>query len=216
MRTWLSLALALVAGSALGWLVSKRRGSADAQSASRSSYTAIVVMGPSGCGKSTLARALAAQTGRLFVEGDDHHPPENIAKLASGVPLTDEDRSHSSTALAERSWNPVAPPRSAVRRCASAIANGYDRTQGRSCSCGSTCPSKSCGDGCGRDPTISCPRRSWPINSRRSSPPLRRRISLGSTAACLFRSSCRRSCARPAGIPGEGSRPDRTSTIPHR
>jgi gluconokinase len=52
----------------------------------------IVVMGVSGSGKSTLARALAAALGRSFVEGDALHPQANIAKMASAIPLTDEDR----------------------------------------------------------------------------------------------------------------------------
>jgi len=53
---------------------------------------AVVVMGVSGCGKSTLGRALAERLGWAFVEGDDRHPPENIAKMAAGIPLTDADR----------------------------------------------------------------------------------------------------------------------------
>jgi gluconokinase len=53
---------------------------------------AIVVMGVSGCGKSTLARALADTLGFRFVEGDDLHPPANVAKMAAGIPLDDEDR----------------------------------------------------------------------------------------------------------------------------
>lgn len=53
---------------------------------------AIIVMGPSGCGKSTLAKALAQALGWHFIEGDDHHPPQNIAKMQAGEPLTDEDR----------------------------------------------------------------------------------------------------------------------------
>jgi gluconokinase len=52
----------------------------------------IVVIGPSGCGKTTLARALADATGFEMVEGDDHHPPGNIARMASGQALSDEDR----------------------------------------------------------------------------------------------------------------------------
>jgi gluconokinase len=55
-------------------------------------FQGIVVMGPSGCGKSTLARALAEQCGGSFIEGDDHHTPQNIAKLEQGVPLSDDDR----------------------------------------------------------------------------------------------------------------------------
>lgn len=52
----------------------------------------VVVMGVSGCGKSTLGEALARDLGWSFVEGDARHPPENVAKMASGVPLTDADR----------------------------------------------------------------------------------------------------------------------------
>ena len=51
-----------------------------------------VVMGVSGCGKSTVAEMLAAKTSGLFLDADDFHPPENKAKMAGGIPLTDEDR----------------------------------------------------------------------------------------------------------------------------
>jgi gluconokinase len=53
---------------------------------------AIVIMGVSGCGKSTLGAALAAALGWRFVEGDELHPPANVAKMTAGVPLTDADR----------------------------------------------------------------------------------------------------------------------------
>lgn len=51
-----------------------------------------VVMGVSGCGKSTVAKLLAEKTGGLFFDADDFHPPANKAKMAAGIPLTDEDR----------------------------------------------------------------------------------------------------------------------------
>lgn len=51
-----------------------------------------VVMGVSGCGKSTVGAAFAAATGGQFIDGDDLHPAENVAKMASGQPLTDDDR----------------------------------------------------------------------------------------------------------------------------
>jgi gluconokinase len=51
-----------------------------------------VVMGVSGCGKSSVAEKLAKATGASFLDADDFHPPANKAKMASGIPLTDEDR----------------------------------------------------------------------------------------------------------------------------
>lgn len=54
--------------------------------------TVLVVMGVSGCGKSTVADLLSARTGWSFMEGDSLHPDSNKAKMASGQPLTDEDR----------------------------------------------------------------------------------------------------------------------------
>ena len=51
-----------------------------------------VVMGVSGCGKSTVGAAFARAIDAQFVDGDDLHPPENVAKMASGQPLTDADR----------------------------------------------------------------------------------------------------------------------------
>jgi gluconokinase len=49
-------------------------------------------MGVSGAGKSTVAAELVRRLGWPFAEGDDFHPPENVAKMHAGVPLTDEDR----------------------------------------------------------------------------------------------------------------------------
>lgn len=52
----------------------------------------LVVMGVSGCGKSTVGSLLGERLGIPFFDGDDFHPPANKAKMASGVPLDDEDR----------------------------------------------------------------------------------------------------------------------------
>lgn len=52
----------------------------------------VVVMGVSGTGKTSVGELLAARLGADFVEGDQHHPAANIAKMSAGVPLTDEDR----------------------------------------------------------------------------------------------------------------------------
>jgi len=52
----------------------------------------VVVMGVSGCGKSTVGALLAQALGAEFLDADEFHPPENVAKMAAGVPLTDADR----------------------------------------------------------------------------------------------------------------------------
>lgn len=49
-------------------------------------------MGVAGAGKSTLGADLARRLGWPFIDADDHHPPRNVAKMASGIPLEDEDR----------------------------------------------------------------------------------------------------------------------------
>ncbi len=51
-----------------------------------------LVMGVSGSGKSHIGRQLAAETGAIFIDADDYHSPENVAKMARGEPLTDMDR----------------------------------------------------------------------------------------------------------------------------
>jgi len=58
----------------------------------RSDVGPVVVMGVSGSGKSLIGSALAAKLGLPFVEGDRLHPAANVAKMSSGIPLTDEDR----------------------------------------------------------------------------------------------------------------------------
>ena len=52
----------------------------------------LVLMGVSGSGKTTVARIIAERLRWPFEEGDALHPPANVAKMAAGHPLTDEDR----------------------------------------------------------------------------------------------------------------------------
>ncbi|MGC6465368.1 MAG: gluconokinase [Akkermansiaceae bacterium] len=53
---------------------------------------AIVVMGVCGSGKSTVGTLLAERINGVFLDGDDFHPPENVAKMRAGTPLDDDDR----------------------------------------------------------------------------------------------------------------------------
>lgn len=52
----------------------------------------VILMGVSGSGKTTIGQLLANDLGWAFYEGDDFHPQRNVAKMGSGVPLSDLDR----------------------------------------------------------------------------------------------------------------------------
>lgn len=51
-----------------------------------------ILMGVSSTGKTTIGTALAEQFGMKLIDGDDLHPRANILKMASGLPLNDDDR----------------------------------------------------------------------------------------------------------------------------
>jgi len=52
----------------------------------------VLIIGVCGCGKTTIGKALAKDLGWRFLDADDFHPEANVAKMASGTPLTDDDR----------------------------------------------------------------------------------------------------------------------------
>ena len=52
----------------------------------------VLVMGVAGVGKTTIGEALAQALGARFIDADDYHPPENVAKMKAGIPLQDVDR----------------------------------------------------------------------------------------------------------------------------
>lgn len=51
-----------------------------------------LIMGVAGSGKSTVGRMLAEEMHCQFFDADDFHSVENVMKMKSGIPLTDEDR----------------------------------------------------------------------------------------------------------------------------
>lgn len=69
-------------------------------------------MGVSGSGKSTIGAALAERLGWRFVDGDELHPAENIAKMHSGHPLDDLDRAPWLAAIAAQieAWAAAGTP----------------------------------------------------------------------------------------------------------
>lgn len=52
----------------------------------------VLVMGVAGCGKTTVGAALADRLDWDFIEGDALHPPDNVARMTRGEPLTDRHR----------------------------------------------------------------------------------------------------------------------------
>ena len=67
----------------------------------RENPSVAVVMGVAGAGKTAVGERLAERFNWEFVEGDRLHPPENVAKMRSGHPLTDADRAPWLAAIAE-------------------------------------------------------------------------------------------------------------------
>ena len=84
----------------------------------------VVVMGVSGSGKTTLAQILSTRLGRVVAEADEFHPPENIAKMSAGVPLTDADRGPWLVALRDWLTEQAGAGRSTVVTC-SALRRTY-------------------------------------------------------------------------------------------
>lgn len=84
----------------------------------------LVVMGVSGCGKSTVGRLLAQRQVIGFLEGDELHSTQNIARMARGVALTDEDRQGWLLAVAQRLADSCAGGRGLVVSC-SALKRSY-------------------------------------------------------------------------------------------
>src|SRR5438128_7052774 len=61
-----------------------------------------VIMGVCGSGKSLIGAQLARELDIEFVEGDDLHPPDNVKRMAAGIPLTDDNRRGWLIAIAAR------------------------------------------------------------------------------------------------------------------
>jgi carbohydrate kinase (thermoresistant glucokinase family) len=67
-------------------------GAAPGPAESAAAMPLVLIMGVSGAGKTTIGAMLAAALGVPFADADAFHPAANVAKMAAGVPLTDEDR----------------------------------------------------------------------------------------------------------------------------
>jgi gluconokinase len=83
-----------------------------------------ILAGVSGCGKTTVGQVLAGWLGWPFTDGDLLHPAANIAKMARGEPLTDEDRTPWLLAIAARLDDWISRDQSALLAC-SALKRRY-------------------------------------------------------------------------------------------
>ena len=83
-----------------------------------------IIMGVSGCGKTNVGQSLAAQLSWDFYDADDFHPPENVAKMAQGIPLNDSDRAPWLAALHDLISSSLKKDRPGVLAC-SALKERY-------------------------------------------------------------------------------------------
>jgi gluconokinase len=85
---------------------------------------AAVVMGVAGSGKSVVGVALAEALHCKLVEGDQLHPPENVERMASGLPLNDEYRAGWLEAVGRAIASHAAHGEGVIAAC-SALKRGY-------------------------------------------------------------------------------------------
>jgi carbohydrate kinase (thermoresistant glucokinase family) len=81
-------------------------------------------MGVTGSGKSTVGKLVAERLAWVFLEADEFHSPENIAKMHNGIPLTDADRLPWLDAIHARLVALYAEEKNIVLAC-SALKEGY-------------------------------------------------------------------------------------------
>lgn len=84
----------------------------------------IILIGVAGSGKTTIGQLLSAKLQWPFFDADDFHPPSNIAKMAAGIPLEEEDRWPWLETLKEAISQEIAAGQNAIFAC-SALKESY-------------------------------------------------------------------------------------------
>lgn len=92
----------------------------------------VVLMGVAGCGKTTVGAMLAGACNWSFHDADDFHSPASVAKMKSGIPLTDEDREPWLDRLNALARSAESERRSVVLAC-SALKSTYRARISRNC-----------------------------------------------------------------------------------
>src|SRR5690606_29246520 len=85
---------------------------------------ALVVMGVSGSGKTSVGRRIAQVLGWDFLDADAFHSPANVAKMAAGEPLTEEDRAPWLAAMRDALARRISAGAGVVLAC-SALRHSY-------------------------------------------------------------------------------------------
>jgi gluconokinase len=96
----------------------------------------VIVMGVSGSGKTSVGKSLAERLRWDFYDADDFHSPENVVKMARGIPLDDSDRTPWLAALHDLISSSLKAVRPGVLACSALkeryrqqLLNGNDDTQ---------------------------------------------------------------------------------------
>jgi len=84
----------------------------------------VLVGGVAGSGKTTVGQLLAGQLHWPIIDADMFHPSANIAKMRSGIPLTDADRAPWLAGITAWMDERIAAGESAVAGC-SALKQSY-------------------------------------------------------------------------------------------
>ena len=90
----------------------------------------LIFMGVSGCGKSTVGQLVADKLGLRYAEGDEFHSDENVEKMRSGIPLTDEDREPWLTLMANTIAEWVEQGEGGILSCSALKRKYRDRLRG--------------------------------------------------------------------------------------
>jgi gluconokinase len=112
------------AGAAAGLVYGGADGTGDPEGWREARTVIVILAGVSGSGKTTIGELLALRLGWPFTDGDRLHPAANVAKMASGHPLTDKDREPWLAAIGASMDERIAAGQSALVAC-SALKRRY-------------------------------------------------------------------------------------------
>jgi gluconokinase len=84
----------------------------------------LILMGPTGAGKTTVGEILSRELGWEFADADNFHSPQNVAKMSTGIGLTDDDRKPWLAALRHKIEQWISAGQNGILAC-SALKEAY-------------------------------------------------------------------------------------------